>query len=179
MKNIIVTVLFALLISSPALGYQNEHDGFRGIKWGTDLFTITGMRPLEAGDTARYIRENDEMMFGVARLDKIVYTFTRNKLESVLVTARDYNNFMTLKLACFEKYGPVEMAPDEDDTEERYIWTGEVTDILLMYSKATKIGILQITPGTKGKVKEDYDPLEDTTGIKPKDLRRPPADYNY
>ena len=43
MKKILILLILLILVTNIAFAYKNEPDGFRGIKWGTSLDSLTGM----------------------------------------------------------------------------------------------------------------------------------------
>ena len=95
--------------SSNKFNYKpgSEPVGFRGIEWGTDISTLSGMVSefsyYEGGQT--YTRKNDDLTIGGAKIKKIEYDFWQGKFIEVRVDAEDYTNFVDLKEATFEKFG--------------------------------------------------------------------------
>ena len=57
----------------------SEPDGFRGIKWGTEISTLKDMVFVMAidKDVKRYERKRDELKMGKAKLDYIQYEFRK------------------------------------------------------------------------------------------------------
>lgn len=143
-------ILFIVLILSaclmhPALSYsfENEPDGFMGLKWGAQASAIEGMvevRKAPRGKTV-YKRENQELKLGPAALTYIYYTFSPDgRLEDMVAGIKDYNGFLALKKDFIEKYGAVE--DPVEGIEEKYIWSGETTVIYISYNAKSKTGVL-------------------------------------
>ena len=90
------------------LTHRNEPDGFRGIRWGTDISTLEGMEYLSTdpsyGGMNVYAREGDSLYIGGAKLQSINYDFWRGKFCSVVVHTKGYINFSALKDACFARF---------------------------------------------------------------------------
>jgi hypothetical protein len=143
-------ILFSLfLISRLAFGEWKqgygksgtEPDGFRGIKWGAKISTLSGM---EHGGTSQmsggikyYIRKNDELKIGAAKLKLITYGFWQDKLCIVIVSTNDLVNWSALKDAVFQKFGE---GCQENEYIEKYAWYGEKTGMTLEYNEISEQG---------------------------------------
>lgn len=125
----------------------SEPDGFRGIKWWTNIKELSGMRYIKSapiyGIVEGYIRENDELKMGDALLKRILYWFWMGEnFYSVEIYTEGYINFDRLKEVVFEKFG--EGSQPNKDVEE-YFWSGEITTMCLAYNKSKDEGCLRIT----------------------------------
>ena len=121
-------------------------DGFRGIKWGTDLTTIKEMIKIGTEDFTGYIREDDSKTIGAASVDAITYVTYDNKLGAVAIEASGKVNFSALKDAFTERFGEPKK-PNE--FLEEYVWiggsSGKMVIIRLtlnMFTQKTLAGIL-------------------------------------
>lgn len=100
MKRIKILLVVLGLISGFAFGQINnfkpgsDPDGFRGIKWGTDIRTLCGMKYFRTdesyGGIEVYIRENDELKIGDATLERIEYVFWRGKFCAVGIYTKGF-----------------------------------------------------------------------------------------
>ena len=138
----LATLLFLLIISVyvaiPAFAFQNEPDGFRGIKWGTNISELTDMLVAESGkDTLYYVRKNDTMKIGDADIDQISYGFYKSRFFQVLVEYKGYVNFTKLKAILIGQYGKPEQP---NQLMEKYFWSGGTVDIFFDYSEMSKRG---------------------------------------
>lgn len=123
---------------------NSEPDGFRGIKWGTDIKTLSDMEYIEIqpmyGGIKVYKRKNDILKIGDAELEEIKYCFWRDKFFKVFILTIGYFNFLNLKSAVFEKFGEF-----EEENDEEYFWFGETAWVSLTYSKKDELGMLSMS----------------------------------
>jgi hypothetical protein len=108
-----------------------EPDGFRGIKWGTPIFSIADMIPVWAdGDMKLYERRGDPLEIGTAKVHNILYVFWQGKfMEARVVIPKHYGpdktemaNFNVIKEICCERFG-VREKPIFG--KEQYSWRGD------------------------------------------------------
>ena len=138
-----LALLVFLLIASvsvtiPAFAFQNEPDGFRGIKWGTNITEFSDTLLVESGkDSQYYMKKNDEMKIGDAHIDQMSYGFYKNQFYVVLVEYNGYLNFTKLKAILFDQYGKPEQP---NQLMDRYFWTGGTVDIYFDYNEILKKG---------------------------------------
>ena len=64
---------------------QYKTEGFRGIKWGTDIYDLLGMEELNYrhGDIKHYYRPDDELTIADVPIDRIHYIFYQDKFYRV------------------------------------------------------------------------------------------------
>ena len=79
------------------------------------------------------------MQIGKAKLEKIIYSFYKDKLESVIIETKGKDNFENLKSATIEKFGE-----GKNKSENEWIWEGEITTIYLKYQPSDEKGILKM-----------------------------------
>jgi len=141
-----------------------EPDGFRDIKWGTEISTMKDMVKVEQekssnSGTVWYRREGDALAMGKAKLENIFYSFWMGSFESVWIDIEGKENFGAVKEELFERFGKSfefnERIRNLDKMEGReqsatrhdgelYTWWGKNADILLIYSKERDKGTLTI-----------------------------------
>jgi len=73
----------------------SESDGFRGIKWGTDVSTLPDMIydgslnvDYKGGAVCKldcYRKKEDKLQIGEANVERILYVFHKNKFGEVLI----------------------------------------------------------------------------------------------
>lgn len=158
------TVLFSTRPCSQTLNnWRNEPNGFRGIKWGTNISDCKDMLVEQSYvvDTI-YTRQGDKNQIGEAQLKKIEYGFWRGKLLDVTIITEGERNWINLKDACFKKFGEGLRATGNI---ERYCWFGDTTSMKLEYDAASKQGKLymlsQETYNQKKKYKEQQEVTKD------------------
>ena len=132
-------IVFFLLLPSSVFAFQNEPDGFRGIKWGTDLSTLSDMSKFagDIKDGLLYERKNDTLTVGDATLTGIYYGFYDGKFFSVMMTFNNSSNFSKIKETLFQKYGDIEKLNPYID---KYKWSGVDVVIGLDYSSINEEG---------------------------------------
>ena len=124
---------------------ESEPDGFRGIKWGTDISSLEGDMKYQYDvpkldwlrEIKTYTRTGDELRLGLAELRQIEYQFIGGYFFAVLAEAKDSQNWNLLKEAVSEKYGegfPVYINKDQ------YCWKGTNTEVLLEYDRTSGEG---------------------------------------
>ena len=161
-------IIFAFLIGcSVSVRSSKPHsdpDGFKDIRWGTDISTLKDMEKVEPekssqSDLVWYTRKEDPLAIGQARLENIFYSFWMGNFESVWIGFRGDENFETLKKELFERFGKVleseELIKKMDreggrelatirHAEEFYAWWGKNTEMTLSYSRDRHRGTLNI-----------------------------------
>jgi len=122
----------------------SEPDGFRGIKWGTTLSSLSGMEPFYGNDDIKvYLKKGDALKWGSAKLERIQYHFWKGRLMLVLILTPDYDNYKALDKALIEQFGPGDRSKDEIA-----YWVGNQTTVEFAFQKKEsydkEIGGMQI-----------------------------------
>ena len=134
-KGFSLTLIFLVfLLPTSALAFQNEPDGFRGIKWGADLSKRSDMSHIR-GDM--YKRKNDKLTIGEASLKQVVYMGYKGRLKGMAISYEDSSNSRQLKSTFFQLYGK---GDKPNRFIEEYYWIGSAVAIVLTYSEITKEG---------------------------------------
>ena len=152
MKKILIVVLSYLLISSFAfaewtMGGKSgtEPDGFRGIKWGTSIDNLAGMKHLRTYPGFEgiliYTKKNEDLKIGAANLEEVHYHFWQGKFFSVWIYTVGSVNWSGLREATFEKFGAGDQSNED---KEEFTWLGPQTGMMLEYSPITEQGSLWI-----------------------------------
>ncbi len=154
-----------------------DPDGFRDIKWGTEISTLKDMEKVEQDkssnkDSVWYTRKGDLLAFGKASLENIFYSFWMGDFESVWISFSGDENFETLKKELFQKFGKVlesaELMKKMDaeagkepvtirHSEEFYAWWGKNTEMTLSYSRDRHQGTLNISSKRIGEERRAYE----------------------
>jgi len=168
MKKVkVLAIAFSIFLTGCAGSTQHakhrlDPDGFRNVKWGTEISALGDMEKVEQdksvnSDLAWYVRKGDTLAIGKAKLENIFYSFWMGNFESVWIDFKDDENFETLKKELFERFGKAREsegsmgkmgkgARGERLPTERarafYAWWGEMTDIFLSYSQDRHKGTL-------------------------------------
>lgn len=114
---IILPLFFTLLLySQDVQAYQNEPDGFRGIKWGTSIEEIKNNGIVlqyneklskEFPGIDIYDSLNDEMSMNGQKTSRICYYFKNNSLISVDVDFKENTDqiYVTVLRSTIAKFG--------------------------------------------------------------------------
>jgi hypothetical protein len=173
MKKVTVSIVVLTILLMGRFGLAqsfkpgSEPEGFRGIRWGTDISTLSGMEPYrtsEIGGTLPvdlwdldrgaliekinlqiYLKMGDELRIGGAELEKIEYGFWRGKFCEATVTTRGPENWVSLREAVFEEFGKGSLSrfnPLSGGLEEFdwYFWVGKTSEMELIYRSSPRIG---------------------------------------
>jgi len=168
-KAKVLAIVFSIFLigcfaSTRSSKSPSEPDGFRDIKWGTEITTLKGIEKADQdksseGDLVWYTRKGDTLAIGKAKLENISYSFWMGNFESVWIDFEGDENFETLKKELFERFGKVleseelmkkmdKRVGEEPSTighaEQFYAWWGKKTEMTLSYSKGRHKGILYI-----------------------------------
>lgn len=141
--NAIILAGIITLFASPCFGFQNEPDGFRGIKWGEDISGRDDMAPHSAGadKSVSYTRTRDEVFLGGVMLFSLTYDYWDGKFSGVFMLFRDADRFEKIKDICFERYGKVKMRARYP---EAYAWEGKMAVVYLEYDSIKNRGSMSI-----------------------------------
>jgi predicted PilT family ATPase len=145
MKKIELLIIFMGLILIDSFAFSqglgdfkpgSKPDGFRGIKWRTEISTLKDMVFVMAidEDVKRYKRRGDELKIGKAKLDYIQYEFRKGRFYLVEIGFQGVENLKNLKEAMSEIYGKGRSVSEKTEKlSESYFWKGEKTDIMVIY----------------------------------------------
>jgi hypothetical protein len=166
--NILAVVLSIFVVgcfaSTRSSKLRADLDGFRDIKWGTEISTLKDMEKAGSDrsshtDLVWYTRKGDSLAIGRAKLKNIFYSFWMDTFEGVWIEVEGDENFEALKKELFERFGKVLESEElvkamegeagrEPSTikhaEEFYAWWGKNMEMTLSYSKARHQGTLSI-----------------------------------
>lgn len=159
-----------------------DPDGFRDIKWGTEISTLKDMEKVQqdkssSKDLVWYRRKGDTLAIGGAKLENIFYSFWMGEFESVWIDFEGEENFKAIKKELLGRFGKAnepersmekkgksargERSLTEESPTERagafYTWWGEKTEILLSYSKDRNKGTLTMNSRKIREERRDYE----------------------
>ena len=184
-KDKVLAVVFSIFLigcfASTRSKLRADPDGFRDIKWGTEISTLKDMERMEQDQSSNkdlvwYTRKGDLLAIGKARLESILYSFWMEDFEGVWIGFRGDENFDTLKKELFDRFGKVleseELIKKMDEepgkepssirhAEEFYAWWGKNTEMTLSYSRDRHQGTLNIN---SKKVSDDRRAYEKRKG---------------
>ena len=183
MKKVkILAILFTIFLigcfaSARSSKPRSDPDGFRDIKWGTEISISKDMEEVEQNkssgrDLVWYRRKGDTLAIGEAKLENIFYSFWMGEFESVWIDFEGEENFEALKKELFEQFGKAleseELMKKMDrgarrepstigHAEEFYAWWGKNTERSLSYSKDRHKGTLTMNSRKISEGRRDYE----------------------
>lgn len=182
MKKVkILAILFTIFLigcfaSARSSKPRLDPDGFRGIKWGTEISTLKDLEKVKQdkssdSDLVWYIRKEDTLAIGEAKLKNIFYSFWLGNFESVWIDFKGEDNFEAIKKELVEQFGkPLssegimkkmgERTGRELSPTERagifYAWWGKNTEMWLSFSEDLHKGTLTINSVRIREERKDY-----------------------
>jgi len=147
LETLVFLLIISVWVSLPAFAFQNEPDGFRGIKWGTNISELPDMSLFEDyGNSKSYLRKGDKLKIGDADIGRIGYGFYKGRFNKLFIIYKGSLNFTKLKDIFFGQYG---QGSKPNRFMEQYYWVGETVSISFEHSEITK----------EGKIFYTYDPI--------------------
>jgi hypothetical protein len=173
MKTVkMVIILFGLFFAGSAFAQSfksgSEPNGFRNVKWGTELSTFSGMKyyktstaggsyPVDQSDSIReihlniYLKMGDKLRIEGTKVKRIEYGFWNEKFFEVTITTEGFRNWVSLQKAISGKYGEGKAVKFHSyralgfegfEETEWHIWLGKITEMELLYDGSSQIGEL-------------------------------------
>ncbi len=136
-------VLLSLLLVAPV---RADIDGFKEMKWGTDLSEIQRTRRLvltkENGPngSSLYSLQGEDLHFGGAMLTGIHCSFSQDRLQGAILLFQGVEDFASMRAEAFSQFGDTKRY--DQDGEEMYNWVGDITSIVLSFNRVSEAGIL-------------------------------------
>jgi hypothetical protein len=116
--------------------------GFRDLRWAIGRSTFGRLIEIESGTgqngIKEYVRADEDLIMGKARLDSIVYAFWHDKLYAVSIWTTGYNHYRAMRNEVFNRFG---IGHKGDRNRERYIWSDPYSVRMLKYDSAAKSGL--------------------------------------
>ncbi len=130
-----VILVVLLVLGTVAIAFQNEPDGFRGLKWGDppteDMVYIDTNNNIKS-----YTRPGDKLGIGNAEFYILEYDFYEGRFIGIFALFINKDNYDILQTICEEKFGK----PTERDYYELHWWGGEISLIHLEYDPIEENG---------------------------------------
>jgi len=177
LKKILLASILIFLIAGMGFAFQNEPDGFRGLKWGDppiedmDMIFYT-----VSGEIVIYRKAEDKMDIGDAKLYSLEYDFWKKRFIEVDGYFKNKKNYDILKTICEKKFGKptsVRIHKYKEDfgepTKERLFivnWTGSKTTITLFYDSVIESGSLSLLSRKiwRERIQEELERIREAKG---------------
>lgn len=137
---LLTLVVLTFLLVGTGFAFENEPDGFRGLKWGDPPTNemIYHRNLLGVGETKVFTRPNDEMYIGNIQFDLIAYLYDKSERFTMAVLLfSEEKKFDLLKNACRERFG-IETKKEP----HQLTWRGLKTAVVLAYDISKRQGEL-------------------------------------
>ena len=145
------TILFFILAGPARAGDfapGSEPDGFRGIKWGTSLSAVSGLKYLRYeprdGGVKVYSRAGENLSWNSVPLAAVEYFFSRGKLYKVSLFVGGADHWPSFQQAVFTRYGTGDPRLLTEDQPAGFTWKGSKTVMFLQAEKGGRGGYLTI-----------------------------------
>jgi len=116
--------------------------GFRNLRWATGRSNFGPLKEVGSAsvleEIKEYVRENEDLKMGKARLDLIVYSFWRHQLYALTILISGQANYRALRNEVFNRFG---VGLKNDQSRERYFWSDLYSDRILKYDEAERSGL--------------------------------------
>jgi len=127
----------------------SEPDGFRGLKWQTDIATLDPLHTMEVieilGPFVYYKKNKEDLQLVTVKLDNIIYEFWNGKFSGVIIKVRGNNQFQILKEYVFTRFGPGQRSKVlEQLNVQDFYYNGVKTRMYLKYSDIDYTGELSM-----------------------------------
>ena len=125
----------------------SEPDGFRGMKWQTDIATLDPLHTMEVieimGPFVYYKKNKEDLQLVTVKLDNIIYEFWNGKFSGVIVKVRGDNQFQILKEYVFARFGQGQRSKAlEQLNVQDFYYNGVKTRMYLKFSDIDRTGEL-------------------------------------
>ena len=139
--------IFSVFADDFKLG--SEPNGFRGIKWGTNISTLSNMEYIGGTLEEVYVRKGEILKIGGAKLRTIRYCFWKGRLFKVYVFSE---SGYALDEVVFKKFGVGQQSHSDGDS---YYWFGKIT--LMVLDSQDGFRVLNLASQKIRKEVEAYD----------------------
>jgi len=127
----------------------SEPDGFRGLKWQTDIATLDPLHTMEVieimGPFTYYKKNKEDLQLVTVKLNNIIYEFWNGKFSGVMIKVKGFDQFQILKEYVFARFGPGQRSKSlaQLDVQDFY-YNGIKTRMYLKYSDIDRTGELNM-----------------------------------
>jgi hypothetical protein len=126
-----------------------EPDGFRGLKWQTDIATLDPLHTMEVieifGPFIYYKKNKEDLRLVTVKLNHIIYEFWNGKFSGVMIKVKGNDQFQILKDYVFARFGPGQRSKVlEQLNVQDFYYNGIKTRMHLKFSDIDRIGDLDM-----------------------------------
>lgn len=126
-----------------------EPDGFRGLKWQTDIATLDPLHTMEVieifGPFIYYKKNKEDLQLVTVKLNHIIYEFWNGKFSGVMIKVKGNDQFKILKDYVFARFGTGQRSKVlEQLNVQDFYYNGIKTRMYLKYSDIDYTGELDM-----------------------------------
>ena len=130
---VFATALVLTLVGcgSPA---ASEPDGFRGIKWGNNIDSLSGFNQIaKEGNLTFFEKTDDQLQIDDVKLDQVIYGFHKGRFYTAMIyfPAAGFNRVQEIMSRQLGK------PSQPDNTPSRAMWDGPNVSVLLGNTKTS------------------------------------------
>ncbi len=173
MKKSFLVAVIVLALSVGAFAFQNEPDGFRGLKWGDPPTEDMDYLRTREFDIKIYRGLDDKMQIGEAKLKDICYLFYEGRFMAVEISP-EWSDYDALKDVVMLKFGDGVVTKEYGLTVQ-ILWSGDTATIALVNSPRDGIQLLLIYSIEIWKEKEEEFPRKKEEAEQKKEEERQKA----
>lgn len=170
MKTAVIfgVLLFAARLVSAApepASFTKEPDGFRDIRWGTEIEKCDDMVPdIYAFGRSIFNRKKENLKMGDSLLSGIDYHFHDGKFCAAVVFFAGNEDFRKIRDEVFRLYGK---APESQRGGYQYRWKGRDVEVFLSFKGMANVGrlIYVYTPLDRERIRETGEDLFSSYGV--------------
>jgi len=150
-KGLLLVLVLVLALSLRSFAFQNEPEGFRGLKWGDPpseaMEYLEGTE--ELGGSKCYTLPNDKMSIGNAEFYLILYDFDEGQFMRVALCFKGEKNYDKVETICRQRFG-------EEVEEDSYklTWKARETLVAVQYDPIEEDGFLLIGSISASRIAE-------------------------
>jgi hypothetical protein len=127
--------------------HGSEPDGFKGLKWQTDIATLDPLHTMEliavVGPFTYYKKNKEDLRLVTVPLDDIIYEFWNGKFSGVIIKVKGQRQFQILKDYCFARFGEGQRSKIlQQMNVQDFYYNGVRTRMYLKFSDMDRIGEL-------------------------------------
>lgn len=141
MKKVFLLSVVALIVLALSLGvfaFQNEPDGFRGLKWGDPPTEDMAYWELVVG-LDLYILPGEKLSLGEAKLEIITYCFYEDRFMEVNLHFLGLENYKLLMEICRTKFGK-----EVEHSASNLYWVSSQSEVSMDYLPSKNQGVLTL-----------------------------------
>jgi len=129
----VVTLLF--LLAGVGLAFQNEPEGFRGLKWGDPVGDNMQLLTKEDESLEYYTLPDDKLKLGDAELSEIKYGFQNGQFSLVALYFKGRRNYNYIKMICQGQFG--------EPTDENFDWHLPYASVMRSWHGSKRVVVYQ------------------------------------